>query len=202
MPAVGFAHRLIASAIGWNESRYRIDADETSARLSDLAVYYGDLKPEHFGEQGDLEWVYLVNLKARTITVWGCWCGDPAELRKRGPVDPRKYATLLRDDDPNVNYQGRSFLAIQANMTKLTRQGWTITRPKARGQGWLNKFLMKALDHVEQCVIDDLRTSAVVAMLAGMRKQKSLVAAPFLADALTDAGCLDTHFLDTLRTAA
>lgn len=75
------------------------------ARLDDdgdgkTAVYNEKFKPKHLGNQGDLEWVYVVNLDNNTVKVFGGgYTGDgPQSAYKKGVVDPREYATQLKEE--------------------------------------------------------------------------------------------------------
>jgi hypothetical protein len=196
IPVQGFGERLICSRLRWGCSPYRVD---TSFENNSPAVFNGDLKNEHFGEQSDLEWMYLVDLKARTITVWGGDCGDPAEHKAKGPVDPRKHATQLRTDEPKVNYQGADFLAVDAGMTKLRRQGWTITPPRSKAKTWVKKQLVNVVDHIELSLKDEWKTSDVVAFINGIKQDKKYETIPLLADAIQDAGCNNDRLLEQMR---
>lgn len=124
MPAQGFADFVIAATLGWEGAGARVDAEPDGRPAvsfrpaTDLSV---------FGTQGDLEWVYLADLRARTLTVYGGDFSDPDEHRRRGPVDPRLYARELAED-----HRGREFLAIHRAVWVLQGRGWTVTPPKGR----------------------------------------------------------------------
>ena len=110
MPPPGFAAQVTTAGFYWHGSAYRVDEVFPSPDGTDI-----------FGDQGDLEWVYHVNLTTRTITVWGGGYGAPEEHFARGPVHPWDYADGLLPE-----YRQDEKTAIAAHMDKLMDQGWTI----------------------------------------------------------------------------
>jgi hypothetical protein len=60
----------------------------------------GDLKAEHFGDQSDLEWIYVIDTDTRSVRVFGGgYSGDwPAEVVARGTVDPLNYVRRLKPE--------------------------------------------------------------------------------------------------------
>jgi hypothetical protein len=75
-----------------------------------------------FGNQGDLEWVYVVDLRSRTIEVYGGTYGCPEEHLARGRVEPADaYAAQLKDE-----YQSTAKAAVNAHLDKLLDFGWNV----------------------------------------------------------------------------
>jgi hypothetical protein len=94
----------------------RIDDDD-----GEKAVYSASLKPEYFGNQGDLEWVYVVDLNEKTVNVYGGDYSDPQDHLSRGVVDPTSYAKQLREE-----FQEREASEINAAMKSVTELSFTI----------------------------------------------------------------------------
>ena len=56
-------------------------------------TFQDSLKPEHFGNQGDLEWVYVIDCDAKTVKMYG---GD---YQGKGKTkDPLSYIECLKDE--------------------------------------------------------------------------------------------------------
>jgi hypothetical protein len=116
MPSGGFAAQLIAAGNTWDGSAYRFDdADPTPA------IDTGPLRDDHFGNHGDLEWVYLIDVKSRLVTIWGGRYGATQEHFARGPTDPRKYADAL-----GVDYREQERATIAAHLVTLRAAGWRV----------------------------------------------------------------------------
>jgi hypothetical protein len=124
MPTEGFTAQVIAAGNHWCGSSYRIDDEGLS-----LAVFTGQLCRSHYGDQGDLEWVYLVDLKARKITIWGGGHGTPTDHIDGGVVDPLSYADQICDE---YQEQERAIIANQTD--SLITLGWRLTIPAKRNR--------------------------------------------------------------------
>jgi len=131
MPVKTLADLAIAESILWFGAMVRLDTDwpthpvvprqgEPELRQ---AYYPGAVTAAHFGRQGDLEWVYLVDLPRQEITVWAtdgtpeACLGTPAtdpRLSVRGLVPEARTAELAR---------------IAAARDDLAAAGWTLTTP-------------------------------------------------------------------------
>jgi hypothetical protein len=126
MQAKVFADCVIASTLNpWNGFGAQIDRDDhgrsDSGLHEGLAIFHEPLKHSHFGNQGDLEWIYVVDLKARNIAVYSGDYESPDEILPRGAVDPMSYADQLI---PDAQADERSEIA--AHMDKLMDLGWTF----------------------------------------------------------------------------
>lgn len=73
----------------------KIDSED-----GDQAVYPEKIKPEHLGNQGDLEWIYVVDLDVRTLNIYGGrYTGElPQVAYGKGVVDPLTYCDHLKPD--------------------------------------------------------------------------------------------------------
>ncbi|QDU20590.1 hypothetical protein [Urbifossiella limnaea] len=167
------------------------------------AVFMGDAALDdnlRWGNQGDLEWLYLIDVKASTITVYGGDYGDPEEHLGVGPVDPR-LETLSFED----SYQPTRLIQITRAMKSLRDAGWSIT-PGKRKRGltttWLNKLLYRAVCKLTVDIPDDWRTEAVFGLTSGILNDRVWGRCGVLADALDDAGCNDGELLAGLRALA
>ncbi len=89
------AARVLGAAASVYGNGASIDAYE-----DDPAVYEGPLTPEHLGNQGDLEWIYIVDLEQMSVNLYGGgYTGKgPAVAFAKGFADPLAYADNLRDE--------------------------------------------------------------------------------------------------------
>lgn len=69
-----------------------------SARVEEK--YEEEFRPEHLGNQSDLEWLYLVDLKEKTVEVFGGkYTGNlPQSHYRKGSVKPEKWLENLRPE--------------------------------------------------------------------------------------------------------
>jgi hypothetical protein len=199
MEAETFAGTLMAASLTWYGMAARLDDDHDDTRR---AVYQGDYQDAHWGRQSDLEWMYLVDLPARAITVYADGgYDDPAAHLANGPVDPRRYAL-----EQSEGYRGREYARISRAMKALTAAGWTVALPKGR------KGRLTARQHVDlqlAAVVKageefkpEWRTEAVCGLLAGILADKAPSRIPVLVDALEDAGADDGELVGMLRAVA
>jgi hypothetical protein len=128
MPARTFAQHLIFAAVGWHGPSVRIDLDDQdeSGAGGRPAEYHEALKDEHFGDQGDLEWVYVIDLEKRSVGVYHgeCGYGSPQDHLADGPCDPTWYAHQLIE-----SYQDETESRILGLVKTLEEQGWTFLPP-------------------------------------------------------------------------
>ncbi len=167
------------------------------------AVFMGDAALDdnlRWGDQGDLEWMYLVDLHARAITVFGGDYGAPEEHLGLGPVDPR-LETLSFED----SYQPVRLIQLSRATKALREAGWTIT-PAKRKRGLtttrLNKLLYRAVCKLTVDIPDDWKTEAVCGLTSGILNDRAWCRCGVLADALDDAGCNDGQLVAGLRALA
>jgi hypothetical protein len=111
------------------------DSYGMGARLDDdgdgkTAFYNEKFKPKHLGRQGDLEWVYVVNLDNNTVKVFGGgYTGDgPQRAFKKGVVDPREYANQLKEE-----YQESELKAIDESIQAIEATGFKLN-PKRKSR--------------------------------------------------------------------
>ncbi len=82
---------------------------------------------ELLGNQGDLEWVYVVDTDAQTINVYGGGYSNtcPEGFVKAGTVDPLVYVENLIEE-----YQEGEAKRIKSAIRSLKRLGWPVNPPK------------------------------------------------------------------------
>jgi hypothetical protein len=119
--AAGFAGCVLAADVGWNGLQTRIGTDVGDDGRPAEAVFHGTLDPKHYGEQGDLEWVYVLEVNARTLHIYHCGYGTPAEHLAHGPVDPRVYA-----DELLAQYQSNCRKTIALLVRSIKSLGWQV----------------------------------------------------------------------------
>jgi hypothetical protein len=165
LPAIAFAYHVIHAGVGFAGPAIRIDREHGErGRPEDEgggtypytypAIFSGHQWNDDtvvWGEQGDLEWVWRVNLPERTVTCWGMASGSPQDIVAHGPVDPRIHATELRDDEP---YQQRAFLGISRGVAALERMGWHLTPPRSKAKRWAQKLEAKSWAFLNETLKD------------------------------------------------
>ncbi|MBY0525575.1 MAG: hypothetical protein K2R98_19375 [Gemmataceae bacterium] len=118
MPAQTFADLVVASSIQWDGAAARIDDDNGRD-----CVWHEELSSAHYGNQGDLEWVYVVDVEQRTVKVYGNDYGTPAEHIRRGTVDPCKYAACLKPE-----YRDKERGETMSVVGRIVGLGWMVNR--------------------------------------------------------------------------
>lgn len=93
------------------------------------ATYKGPFKPAHLGNQGDLEWIYLVNLDNRSVNVYGGgYTGSgPQGAYKAGVVDPKIYAEQM-----NKDYKARTLREIVEAVAAVESLGFKLNAKRTR----------------------------------------------------------------------
>lgn len=123
MPTATMADAICGESLSWggNAVRYddRDDVDTNGAGRR--AIWSEVLTEAHYGNQGDLEWVYVVNIHAQTIRVYSNGYGTPAEHMAQGPVDPRTYADCLIE-----TYQTEARSQVSVVMDEIQDNGWVV----------------------------------------------------------------------------
>jgi hypothetical protein len=122
-PPKGFAAQLMAAGNGWDGSAYRFDDQHNDVD----AQTHGPLRDDHFGNHGDLEWIYHLGVNQRVITIWGGDYGDSEMHFAAGPVDLTTYANCLREE-----CQEDERMKLSVAVDQLIERGWTITRTGKR----------------------------------------------------------------------
>lgn len=91
--------------------------------------YNEAFKPEHLGNQGDLEWIYVVNTDTHTVNVYGGgYTGNiPQHAYAKGTVDPLSYAKRLYPE-----YQEQETLAMKVAMREIEELGFKINTGKGK----------------------------------------------------------------------
>ena len=102
------------------------------ARIDDhgegkLAVYDERFKPKFLGNQGDLEWIYIINLNTNVVNIFGGGFSgkSPQHAYRKGIVDPRTYAKQLKDD-----YQSKELAEIKAALKAVVDIGFKVNSAK------------------------------------------------------------------------
>jgi len=110
----------------------RIDKEQV-ARIDDdwgdddKGQYKSDkVKLEHWGNQGDLEWLYYLDLRDHSLNIYHAGYGCPEEHLKKGPTNPEIYVKALYPE-----YQKKELKQIQKGVKDLQKLNWTINAPKS-----------------------------------------------------------------------
>lgn len=87
------------------------------------------LTPKMLGGQQDLEWIYVVDVDAKTVNVYGGgYTGNgPQGAFKSGVVDPMSYTKQLYPE-----YQGREGKAIQEAISEIEKTGFKLNEKTKR----------------------------------------------------------------------
>ncbi|MCP3684729.1 MAG: hypothetical protein GY861_18835 [bacterium] len=69
--------------------------------------YQSEFKPIHLGNQFDLEWIYIIDIKEKTVSIYGGEStGDsPQKTYKKGVVDPFVYVERSIADEYQDEYR-------------------------------------------------------------------------------------------------
>lgn len=83
-----------------------------------------------FGNHGDIEWLYIVNSKERSIRVFGGGFGpDPQEMVENGMTDPMRYVDDMADD-----YKVKTAAQIRSACRSLSRAGFPVNPRRMSGR--------------------------------------------------------------------
>lgn len=97
------------------------------ARIEESKVLKSPITPVEIvgllGDQGDLEWIYVVDTDAKAVNVYGGgYTGDlPEKCLEAGLVDPLSYAEQLSE-----GFQESEAKAIKSVKRSLARLGWPV----------------------------------------------------------------------------
>jgi hypothetical protein len=82
-----------------------------------------ELKPAHLGNQWDLEWIYVIDVSAKTVNIYGGgYTGKaPQHALRKGAVDPMTYIKRLCED-----YQASEKKELKKLITSIEAWGFKI----------------------------------------------------------------------------
>ncbi len=84
--------------------------------------YTGGDSGDLYGNQGDLEWIYVVDTDSKSVNVYGGYSGHlPSEKVAEGLVNPLKYLSCVTEE-----YQLRESKRITSAVRSLKRLGWPV----------------------------------------------------------------------------
>lgn len=135
IPASCMADCIIAESVGWKGATAEIDnqdvvVDGVLEREID-ASFTKSLDKSHFGRQGDLEWVYIVDILKQAIVVFANGSYDePMAHLKHGPTDPLSYADELI---PEAQYDERTQIAMLVDL--INEEDWLVNPAEYRIKG-------------------------------------------------------------------
>ncbi len=109
------ADALLAASLGMSGMSMRLDDKDGTP-----AVFRGPPTAEAFGDQADLEWVYVLDTDAQTVRVYGGY-GSARKLMKADPVDPTAYLEAIRDE-----YKAQVIETIQSGLGAIRSAGWQV----------------------------------------------------------------------------
>jgi len=121
-----------------------IDEEYYNGRENSHAIYNEALKPGHFGNQGDVEWTYLVDLNSKIVNVYARsrdWEVDdcPEDQARRGKtVDPRRYATQLYPE-----YQKQELEGIEKAISTLEKLDFKVNPKQSKNPKKTSKKINK-----------------------------------------------------------
>ena len=121
------------------------------------ADYDSPFNTDHLGNQGDLEWIYVLDLGKMELNIYGGeYTGEGPEVAfNKGPVDPESYADKLKTE-----YQDRERKATQAVVEKLENLGLEINRGKSRKKKSARADLNKPASELTQEELDEMAAKA------------------------------------------
>jgi hypothetical protein len=114
---------LVGKIIGADTGAYgqgaRVDQDYTETSEKP-AIYSEALEPGHLGNQGDLEWIYVVDLFEKNINVYAA--GDePSKTKLSKVTDPYSYTKQLVE-----SAQQEEADAIASAIANLGKYGFLV----------------------------------------------------------------------------
>lgn len=127
VPAICFAHAFMASTLTWTGFAAEIDTEDNNPHNPGLAIFDDTLKAAHYGDRGDLEWIYAVDVSAKTLKVYHYGYALPETHLKHGTVDPTIYAKQLKKE-----FQNESKAEILGLCLEIEGLGWKINPEKKK----------------------------------------------------------------------
>lgn len=92
------------------------------ARIDDSGEFLEAFKVSHLGDQWDLEWMYIVDLENKTVSIYGGdFTNGPKAAYKRGTKDPLSYVKKLRRE-----CQADETLATQTVVNDIEAWGFKV----------------------------------------------------------------------------
>lgn len=95
-------------------------------------TFRGPIEGKHFGNQSDLEWIYVVDLNDKTIRIYGGgYFGEgPQKAIAKGTVNPLMYADQLKEE-----YQAEEKKETLKLITSLEAWGFRVNPKKQKKVG-------------------------------------------------------------------
>lgn len=93
----------------------------------DDGQYQESFKAKHLGNQGDLEWLYILNLDDKSLNIYGAYYGSGKEMMIKGVVNPESYANQLHKE-----YQEREIKETRALVSEFEAIGFSINKAKQK----------------------------------------------------------------------
>jgi hypothetical protein len=130
LPARMLADCILAASISWSGAAIRVDVDEVgdTKDTGTLAIDAQPLGPSHSGNQADLEWADVVDIRHKSVTVCA-GCGMAEDLMAAGPQVPEvQLETLYEEYRPSVRRR------IRARVRALVNLYWAINPAPVQAQ--------------------------------------------------------------------
>ena len=114
--------KIMGADTGFYGMGIKIDEDYTENFSFTKAQYNEPLHSRHFGSQGDLEWIYVVDTFHKNVSVYA-GTGNPAEINLTEFTDPSTYA---------ARFKGIAKEEVEAEIAKgvarLSKSGFTVNK--------------------------------------------------------------------------
>ena len=116
--------------VGENTSIYGMGAHIEESKILESPITPAEIVGL-LGNQGDLEWVYVVDTDAKVVNVYGGgYTGElPEKFLEAGLVEPLSYVENLTEE-----YQEREIKTIQSAKRSLKRLGWPVNPVRKTGR--------------------------------------------------------------------
>ena len=117
-----FAYKLIGESTTIYGKGAHVDQFE-----NDPAEYDSEFKLEHLGNQFDLEWIYIVDVKQKSVNIYGGgYSGKVPQIAfKKGFVNPESYSKQLHDE-----YQSSTLNEIKKAVKNIESLGFKVNKIK------------------------------------------------------------------------
>jgi hypothetical protein len=90
--------------------------------------FESELEPKHLGNQWDLEWIYIVDLIKKDVSIYtNSFKSGPQESFKKGTTDPVEYASELKEE-----YQKEEATKIKRLVKAIEDLGFTVNKPNKK----------------------------------------------------------------------
>lgn len=125
-----FADCVIAGSISFYRG-FDIDYDDPEDGEPTPPIFREPFGLERCGNQGDLEWMYVVDVVHESLKVYGNG-SCPATLLEGGPTDPASAGADFKKEE----YRDAYVAATKAEVDRLMELGWNLndrlSRPRRR----------------------------------------------------------------------